>query len=210
MLFSNIFYNKYAKDVYSQNGEDGIIHELLTRLNISHGWVCEFGAWDGINLSNTFNLVKSNNFNAIYIEGDTVKYKDLLNTAQHYKNITPVCAYVDKNENSLYSLDNILKNTAIPTDFDILSIDIDSYDYHVWKSVKKYNPKIVIIEINSSVQPNNDKYIHSPGIYEGTGFYPMYKLGIEKGYTLLLHTGNMIFIRNDLYNKVNITYENPL
>jgi len=35
-------------------------------------------------------------------------------------------------------------------------------------------------------------------------------LGIEKGYKFVLHTGNMIFIRNDLFDKLNISYNNPL
>jgi len=80
-MYSNKFYNKYRKNVYSQNGEDGIIEELLKRLNINNGWVCEFGAWDGIHLSNTFNLVKKN-FNAVFIEGDKNKYNDLLETVK--------------------------------------------------------------------------------------------------------------------------------
>ena len=85
-MYSNKFYNKYKKDIYSQNGEDGIIEELLKRLDINSGWVCEFGAWDGIHLSNTYNLVKQN-FNAVYIEGDKEKYTDLLKTVENHKNI---------------------------------------------------------------------------------------------------------------------------
>jgi len=57
MFFTNLFYKTYAKNVHSQNGEDGIIEEILKRLDIKNGYVCEFGAWDGIHLSNTFNLV---------------------------------------------------------------------------------------------------------------------------------------------------------
>ena len=33
-MYSNNFYKKYTKDIHSQNGEDGIIEELLKRLNI--------------------------------------------------------------------------------------------------------------------------------------------------------------------------------
>ena len=96
------------------------------------------------------------------------------------------------------------------TDFDVLSIDIDSTDYQIWKSLKIYTPKIVIIEINSSVNTDNREHIHTKNIYQGTGFKPTFDLGLEKGYTFILHTGNMIFIRNDLFNKLNINYNNPL
>jgi len=208
-LYSNIFYENIKKNIHSQNGEDGIIEELLKRLNIDSGWVCEFGAWDGIHLSNTFNLVKNKNFNAVFIEGDKKKYNDLLNTVEQYNNIVPINAYVDHN-NTSNNLDNLLKTTSIPLDFDILSIDIDSYDYQVWKSLQEYKPKIVIIEINSSVKVNNSDWIHTPGRYQGTGFKPTYDLGLSKGYKFVLHTGNMFFIRDDLFEKLDISYNNPL
>jgi len=207
-MYTNLFYNKYNKNIHSQNGEDGIIEELLKRLEINTGWVCEFGAWDGIYLSNTFNLVQKQ-FNAVFIEGDKDKYKDLLKTVETYPNIIPVNAFIEHN-NTENSLDNILKQTNIPIDFDILSIDIDSYDYQVWKSLEIYKPKIVIIEINSSIKVNNEVHIHTPDKYQGTGFKPTYNLGIEKGYTFILHTGNMFFIRNDLFDKLDIKYNNPL
>lgn len=107
-------------------------------------------------------------------------------------------------------MDNLLKNTEIPYDFDILSIDIDGYDYYIWKSLINYKPKIVIIEINSSINTNNQNYIHEPPKYNGTGFRPTFNLGIDKGYTFVLHTGNMFFVRNDLFNKLNIHYNNEL
>jgi hypothetical protein len=208
-MYSNNFYEQYNYNIYSQNGEDGVIEELLNILNITNGWVCEFGAWDGIYLSNTFNLIKNKSFNAVLIEGDKNKYIDLLKTVEDFTNIIPIEAYVDHN-NTSNSLDNLLKNTNIPYDFDILSIDVDSYDYQIWKSLKDYKPKIVIIEINSSVKVDNKDWIHTPGKYNGTGFKPTYELGLEKGYKFVLHTGNMFFIRNDLFEKLNITYNNPL
>jgi hypothetical protein len=207
-MYSNVFYKQYSKNVHSQNGEDGIIEELLKRLDIDSGWVCEFGACDGIHLSNTFNLIKRN-FNAVLIESDKKKIQGLYNTAKQYPNIVPIQAHVDHNDTP-NSLDNILKRTNIPIDFDLLSIDIDSYDYHVWKSLQVYKPKLVIIEINSSAKVNDSNYIHTPDKYNGTGFKPTYDLGLEKGYKFVLHTGNMIFVRSDLFDKLNISYNNPL
>lgn len=207
-LYSNKFFNTYNRNVYSQNGEDGVIEEILNRLNITSGWVCEFGAWDGIHLSNTFNLVQRG-FNAVFIEGDSEKYADLLATVNANPNIVPINAYVDHNDNSENSLDNLLKTTNIPVDFDVLSIDIDSYDYQVWKSLQTYNPKVVVIEINSAVGTDMAEYINDSSMYNGTGFKPMFELGTAKGYTFALHTGNMIFVRNDLFNLLNIRYSDP-
>jgi hypothetical protein len=207
---TNVFYNKYKRDIFSQNGEDGIIEELLNRLDIKGGWVCEFGAWDGVFLSNTFNLIKNHGFSGVFIEGDSVKFNDLLETQRKYPKILAINRYVDHNVDNLNNLDNILKTTEIPTDFDLLSIDIDGFDYQVWDSIQLYQPKIVVIEINSSISPENTHHIHTPGIYGGSGFLPTYNLGIKKGYTFLLHTGNMFFIRNDLFSKLNMDLPNPL
>jgi hypothetical protein len=201
MEYENYFYEKYKKNIFSQNGEDGIIEEFFCRLGINSGWCCEFGAWDGKHLSNTFNLVQKG-FNAVYIEGDKEKFKDLLCTCNEHKNIVPVNKYVDLEDNTL---DSILSETVIPKDFDLLSIDIDSADYHIWKSLVNYKPKVVIIEINSSVDPLDGNWIQTPGTtYKTTAFMPTYKLGIDKGYTFVLHTGNMIFVRNDYFDKLNI------
>ena len=208
-MYKNKFYEKFSKNIYSQNGEDGVLEELLKRLDITYGWVCEFGAWDGKYLSNTFLLIEKY-FKGVYIEGDKNKYNDLLKTVQQYPNITPLNAFVDDKSTSKNSLDNLLASTDIPKDFDILSIDIDSYDYQVWDSLKIYKPKIVIIEIESSALPDDEKYIYRKGKYSGTGFRPTFNLGIEKGYTFVLHTGNMFFVRNDLFSKLGITYENEL
>lgn len=201
MEYINKFYETYKNNVFSQNGEDGIIEEIFNRLKITNGWCCEFGAWDGQHLSNTFNLVQKG-FQAVYIEGDELKYKDLLKTCETYKNITPIKKFVDINENTL---DSILSETNIPENFELLSVDIDSSDYHVWKSLIKYRPIVVIIEINSSVDPFHRDWIQTPGTkYKTTSFMPMYNLGIQKGYTFICHTGNMIFVRNDYASKLNI------
>lgn len=204
------FYQKYNKNVYSQNGEDGVIEELLKRLNITSGYVCEFNAFNGIHLSNTFNLVKKG-FNAVLIESNTIHYTELLKTQKDYPTIRyAINKYVDHNPESENSLDNILYQTDIPIDFDLLSIDIDSYDYQVWKSLETYRPKIVVIEINSSCKIAKDiDYIHTPGKCDGSSFVATLKLGTEKGYTFAVHTGNVIFIRNDLFEKVNIIYNDP-
>lgn len=203
----NEFRKKYSMNKYSQNGEDGIINELCARMGLVPKWVCEFGAWDGKFLSNTFQFIEQGT-NAVLIEGDPVKYTALQKTAKEYPNIIPLCAMIS-HKNTSQMLDTLLSKTQIPTDFDILSIDIDGEDYHIWESLQLYNPKIVIIEINSLIHPDNTEYIHSSSCL-GSGFGATLALGTRKGYTFVCHTGNMIFIRSDLFDKLNISYTNPI
>ena len=93
-------FDDFKKNIYSQNGEDGILEEILIKLNLKkNGWCCEFGAWDGKYCSNTFNLVKNFSYKAIYIEGDENKFKDLKKTESKYPNIYAINKKIDKNKN---------------------------------------------------------------------------------------------------------------
>ena len=75
-----MFLEKYKKNFYSQSGEDGIINEILKRLDLysrKNKWCCEFGAWDGKQSSNTYYHVERTKFKAIYIEGNRNRYNVL-------------------------------------------------------------------------------------------------------------------------------------
>jgi len=73
-------YLKYANNIYTQNGDDGIIKQLLSELEISgeNNIVVEFGAWDGILASNTYDLWRYHSFNAILIEANPQKANELM------------------------------------------------------------------------------------------------------------------------------------
>ena len=201
---------KYKKNYYSQNGEDGITEEILKRLGINNGWFVEFGAWDGRELSNTFFLLEKG-WKGVDIEADEAKYRDLLKTAKEFSGrLFTACAKISIGGDN--SLDSLLSNTPIPKEFEILSIDIDSYDWWAWKTLNNYDPKIVIIEINSAyppemkfVQPPN--MIASDSLLSGASFTSTLHLGDEKGYRLVCHTSNMFFVRKDLVNKLNLPQE---
>lgn len=177
-------------NIYSDNGEDGVLKCIMEKLGIECGTCCEFGAWDGKYCSNTFNLVKEKNWKALYIEGDEEKYKDLLVTQKEYPTITPVCAFV-----SGTNLDSLILDNGFPEDLDLLSIDVDSIDYEIWKGLEKVRPKIVIIEPSNST-PLWEKSTH----YEGRGASPFLikQLAKEKGYRFVCTTGNLFFVRSDI------------
>lgn len=73
----------------------------------------------------------------------------------------------------------------------VLSMDTDGHDLDLWFAYG-YQPDIVIIEINSSLPPLVDH--SSPE--KGASYISMLTLGIAKGYFLLCHTGNCIFLLN--------------
>ena len=147
-------------------------------------------------------------YNAVLIEGDEQRYVELVNTTKEYSSIIPIKKYVDLVNNTL---DSILETTKIPVDFTLLSIDVDSNDYHIWNSLNKYRPIIVVIEINSEINPLNFQWIHDiKNNMVGTSFGSMYELANNKGYEFLCHTGNMIFIRNDYFPKLEIEKEDNL
>jgi len=193
---------KYRKNIYSQNGEDGVISEILLRLGIENGWFVEFGAWDGRHLSNAFALVNKG-WKGIEIECDQKKYNDLLATANSFPGqLIPLCALVS--ESGINSLDSLLAGTPLPKEFELLSIDVDSFDWQIWNGFNNYSPKIVVIEINSSYPPGVE-IIHSQTAYiPGSSFSATLKLGEQKGYKLVCHTGNMIFIRSDLVHLLHL------
>ncbi|MBL6857619.1 MAG: hypothetical protein ISQ92_02920 [Pelagibacteraceae bacterium] len=198
-----MFLKEYKKNIFSQNGEDGIILEILSRLNLlnkKNNWCCEFGAWDGKHGSNTFNLIRKYNFNAVYIEGNKEKFSLLKKFKKQYFKVICFNKYISHRKNSPNLLDKVLLKTKIKKNFEILSIDIDSYDLAVWDSVKKYNPIIVIIEINSSLKPG--VYQTHSKLNQGNSFSSTLKVAKKKGYNLVTHTGNCIFIRKNLSKKI--------
>ena len=189
---------EFRKNNYSQNGEDGVLEKITNLLELNNLELCEFGAWDGIQGSNTFNLLKKYNAKCVYIEGDKKKYASLLKTTEKNPNITPINTYIDVSQNKL---DNILSKTFLKKNFDILSIDIDSNDLDVWESLENYQPKIVVIEINSSIKPGILQK-HSLEHQENS-FSSTISVGKKKKHTAVCHTGNLIFVKNEYIDKLN-------
>lgn len=193
----------YANNRYSQNGEDGIIEEIFRRLGTGPTpWFVEFGAWDGQHLSNAYNLLAHKNWHGVFIEANPQRYQDLLKTSARFPGkLHTICAMVGFEGDS--KLEDLLIRSPIPRDFELLSIDIDSYDWQVWNALEKYRPKLVIIENNNAV-PLGIHSIHNPPASEGASFSAMVELGRRKGYSLVCHTGNCFFVLNELVSVLKI------
>jgi hypothetical protein len=194
---------KLERNVYSQNGEDGVIEWVFGKIAPRNRICVEFGAWDGRNLSNTFNLVAHRDWKAVYIEADPGKFADLEKTAAVYPGITPICSRVAASGDS--SLDQILKQHDIPDDFDLLSIDIDGNDYDVWEAMGRFHPTMVIVEHNVSF-PAAYKFIDRGGsAFMGSSAASFAELAERKGYALLGCVGtNLLFLRKQYFPMLGV------
>ena len=84
----------HAANVYSQAGEDGVLAKVLEVIGASTKWCVEFGAWDGKYLSNTYNLIESQGFSAVMIEGSAKRHRDLVATFRDNPRVIPLHAFV--------------------------------------------------------------------------------------------------------------------
>jgi hypothetical protein len=198
----NFYFESYKKNIFSQNGEDGIIEEIFKRLNdVSDKKCCEFGAWDGKHLSNTCNLITNHNYEAILIEANKRKF-DELNINFPDKKIIKINKFVTfSGENSL---DNILENNFFNKDFDFLSIDIDGCDFWIFESLSKFTPKIICIEYNSSI-PNKVSFVQKKDmkINQGSSAKSIIDLGLKKNYFPIASTdGNLFFVHDKFKKKI--------
>lgn len=196
-------YKQFAKNIYSQNGEDGIIEKIFQDLKIEEGICVEFGAWNGIFCSNIYNIWKNNkNFKAILIEKDLQKYKELLLTCENSTNVETYNCEVSPDKNNKFSLDKILEKSNFFNleKYILLSIDVDSCDYYIFDSIEKYYPWIIICEVSGGYG-NHEEYITMDS---GCSLYSLNKLAEKKGYKLIFYTGNAFFVREDILKKFNL------
>lgn len=199
---------QFERNVFSQGGEDGILEHVLGVLGIENGWCVEFGAWDGKHLSNTYKLMQEG-WSGVFIEGDSDRYKDLCATYSGNKKAHPVLAFV--NFEGPNSLDGILSKTSIPKSFGVLSIDIDGNDYHIWASLKKFSPEVIIIEYNPAIPPHVS-FVQPKDmrVNQGNSLKALVELGKQKGYELIVTTQtNAFFVKKESYTLFGIENNSP-
>lgn len=169
------FASKYGKNVFSQFGEDGILAEIIRRIKPKIKTCIEFGGHDGYFCSNTRHLIN---------QGWSGKMYD----------INPGHPDVEKKEITPYNVNELKQPT-------LLSMDTDGPDFWLWFAYG-WHPDIVVIEIDSSVGPSTWQL---PINGKGASYLPMVTLGEMKGYFLVCHTGNLVWVLNkyrDLFPEI--------
>ena len=135
---------------FSQNGEDGIIDVLTSQIHTRNRYFIEIGASDGLENNSSW-LALASKYSGLMIEGDpaTAAWGKYLICPHNYG-----VEYVSMFVNSK-TIPHLLELAAYK-DPDVFSLDIDSIDYYIAKTVLEagFHPKIFVVEYNSAFGPD--------------------------------------------------------
>lgn len=187
------FLRDYAVLINSQFGEDGIIEECFSRLDLTYGGVCiDVGASDGRECSNTIYLRDRYNWRRILIEADEV----LFGRMEEHELDTQVSAEVTST--GPCSLDELVKEQVA-----FLSLDIDGDDYGVLQALQM-RPSLICAEFNQTIPWQYE--IKSPQI--GCSLSALCHLMVTKDYTFIGATEcNAFFVQDsdkELFSDLNL------
>lgn len=197
----------FGYKVYSQNDEDGIIHEIFKRIGTTNKEFIEFGVQNGLE-SNGHLLLLWGGWKGLWIEGSAkycdeikMRFRPVIKTGR----LKVLNCFITRE-----NIEELFDKHAFSLEPDFLSIDIDGNDWHVWKAIKKCNPRVVCVEYNAKMPPDMEwvmAYDADHGWdgsdWHGASLKSMELLGEEKGYQLVctnLRGVNAFFVRRDLVN----------
>jgi hypothetical protein len=187
---------------YSLDGEAGVLGYVLSQLPEPDSWVIEFGACDGLQFSNCADLIVKGH-HAVLIEPDEAQFPHLTDNMKPFPKV--ICLKEFIGISGEQRLDVILAKTPCPTNPDLMIIDVDNNDYHIFKAIEKYLPKILMIEINSTLLPDQEKIAiyDAPFVFghHGSSILSMTQLAEKKGYRLVCNLScNAIFVQTKYYD----------
>lgn len=184
-----------ARNIYSQYGEDGMLRAVFEQIGTKTRYVVDVGCGDGVTFSNSRQWIELG-WRGLLIDADEQR-------ATAARIVTPEPVHVEhlavSASDPSRSLDAVLSRHNVPHGFDLLTIDIDGQDWHVWNQMLRYRPRVVCIEHNT----REAKTWYVPLIDgEGqAGADALALLAAGKQYSLLFRTfTNSVFIEHEAHN----------
>lgn len=214
---------RFARNVTSQHGEDGILDHLFASIlrptSTAHRFLVDVGAWDGRHWSNTYSLLNAPNaanaspWRGILVEAHTDRFHDL---QELYRVSSPNVVCLNRTVSAMPDSPNGLpallhEHSAavggLPSDFDFLCVDVDGSDYWLWSNLlhndNRWRPKVVCIEFNPTM-PDDLIYIppQSDSIRHGASLAALVELAHTFDYELVETTlYNAFFVVRELYEQ---------
>lgn len=196
-------WSEFVENVYSQNGEDGILAEVFRRIGTTNRWCFEVGAADGTWFSNTRRLVDAG-WNAVLVEADAEKYAKLGQLAHtpggaHGNHVIAVNEAITPT--GAHSLDAILERQGVfPRQPDLGIIDIDGDDYYVFLNLLWHRPRVLVVEFD----PNEDKsFVPERGSGRQAGLDAILSVAAARSYGVVLVVGpNVVLVAREEFHKI--------
>jgi hypothetical protein len=192
---------RHELGAFSQNGEDGVLLEILARIGLRHGSFAEIGASSA--QSNCILLCDVLGWGGLFADASAEEHAALERKYRHRPDVRTVHARVTRQ-----NVTALLRDAGVPADVTVLSIDIDGNDYWVWEGLEGYRPAVVIIEHNASldprrclVQPYDPDRRWDGSAFFGASLGALRRLGASRGYRLVaveLTGTNAFLVREDL------------
>ncbi len=187
---------------FSQNGEDGVLAEILRRIGTRNRYFVEFGVGAGRE-GNCVYLADVAAWQGSFMEADGELHHQLERKYLAQGAVNTICARVSGD-----NVEQLLIELNVPAEPDVISIDIDGQDYWIWEAIENYRPRVLVIEYNSSldprrslVQPKDPTACWDGTDYFGASIGALQAMARRKDYRLV-HTDlsgvNAFFVRSDL------------
>jgi hypothetical protein len=199
--------NAYEHRVYSQSGQDGILEEIFRRIGLGSGTFVEFGVGAGGGFQNNSSYLLAKGWKGCWIEADPDSAARIQSQMAHL--IGSGSLRLLHGRVTAENIVSLFRELKVAQEFDLLSIDIDSSDYWVWKQLVDYRPRAVVIEYNSFLPASADWVLPYDAAGEwrdmnmefGAALKAFERLGREMGYSLVgcdLTGSDAFFVRDDL------------
>lgn len=193
--------------VYSQSGQDGVIEEIFRRIGATSKVFVEFGVGAGGGMENNTTYLMAKGWRGCWIESDAIACERIQRQMAFL--IEPGALKLLRARVTAENIAELFEQLNVPIEFDLLSIDIDSNDYWIWKSLSRYRPRVVVIEYNSFLPASADWVLkYDPdcrwkemNMEFGASLRALERVGKEIGYCLVgceLTGSDAFFVREDL------------
>lgn len=184
-----------AENKYSQFGEDGIIEAIFSRIQPANKWCFECGAADGIFFSNTRKLILEG-WQAILVEAEDQAFKRLRHNNAVFGDRVRVC------RDRITAMDHVLSVAGAPSDIDLVVIDVDGQDVHLFNSMLRYRPRVILLEYSHYEDPD---FIPDVGGEGQAGLMATRKIAAGRFYTEVYRTwSNLVLVKQPLDSLLDI------
>jgi hypothetical protein len=193
----------YGLKIYSQNDEGGIVQEIFARIGTQSRTFVEFGAGNGLE-NNTLKLLLEG-WSGLWIEGAAEHVADM---HRKFHDVIGDGRLVVRH--ALIDRDNLnpLIGAVFSGEIDLLSVDVDGNDIHLFEALHAVNPRVAVIEYNAKFPPPlsiaqayNPAHRWTGSDYMGASLAALAKVAERKGHALAgcsMVGANAFFVRQDL------------